>query len=68
MEVEFAEGEQIHTENSYKYDLSDIANLAAETGFTRGRTWLDSRNVSAVTCCWRFKNCSSAGASPPSQP
>ena len=42
MEVEFAEGEQIHTENSYKYDLSDIANLAAETGFTRGRTWLDS--------------------------
>jgi len=42
MKVDFAEGEQIHTENSYKYDLSDIANLAAETGFTRGRTWLDS--------------------------
>jgi L-histidine N-alpha-methyltransferase len=41
MEVEFAEGEQIHTENSYKYDLSDIAKLAAETGFTRARTWLD---------------------------
>jgi L-histidine Nalpha-methyltransferase len=43
MEVQFAEGEQIHTENSYKYDLSDIANLASETGFTRGRTWLDSQ-------------------------
>ncbi len=42
MTVDFAEGEQIHTENSHKYDLSDIANLAAETGFTRGRTWLDS--------------------------
>lgn len=42
MEVHFGEGEQIHTENSYKYDLADIANLAAETGFTRGRTWLDS--------------------------
>ena len=41
MEVEFAQGEQIHTENSYKYDLSDIAKLAAETGFTRARTWLD---------------------------
>lgn len=41
MEVQFGEGEQIHTENSYKYDLSDIANLAAETGFTRARTWLD---------------------------
>lgn len=41
-EVEFHPGEQIHTENSYKYALSDIARLAAETGFTRGRTWLDS--------------------------
>ncbi len=43
MEVQFGEGEQIHTENSYKYDLSDIASLAAETGFTRARTWLDSQ-------------------------
>lgn len=41
MEVQFGEGEQIHTENSYKYDLSDIAELAAETGFTPARTWLD---------------------------
>jgi dimethylhistidine N-methyltransferase len=41
MEVQFAAGEQIHTENSYKYDLSDIAKLAGETGFTRARTWLD---------------------------
>ena len=43
MEVQFAEGEQIHTENSYKYDLNDIARLAAETGFVHGRTWLDSQ-------------------------
>lgn len=42
MEVAFGAGEQIHTENSYKYALSDIASLAAETGFTHGRTWLDS--------------------------
>lgn len=41
MEVSFAEGEQIHTENSYKYDLSDIAKLATDTGFTRARSWLD---------------------------
>jgi L-histidine Nalpha-methyltransferase len=44
MVVEFGEGEQIHTENSYKYDLSDIARLAAETGFTRAHTWLDKKN------------------------
>jgi L-histidine N-alpha-methyltransferase len=41
MEVHFGAGEQIHTENSYKYDLSDITRLASETGFTRARTWLD---------------------------
>jgi dimethylhistidine N-methyltransferase len=43
MEVQFGEGEQVHTENSYKYDLSDIAKLASETGFTSGHTWLDSQ-------------------------
>ena len=43
MEIEFAAGEQIHTENSYKYALSDIARLAEETGFARGRTWLDNK-------------------------
>ena len=38
----FEEGERIHTENSYKYDLSGIAQLATETGFTCARTWLDA--------------------------
>lgn len=41
MEVQFRAGERIHTENSYKYDFSGIAHLAAETGFTCTRTWLD---------------------------
>jgi len=41
MEVQFRNGKLIHTENSYKYDLSDIAKLAGETGFTRAHTWLD---------------------------
>lgn len=43
MEVQFGEGEQIHTENSYKYDLENIGQLAAQTGFTRAHTWLDSQ-------------------------
>lgn len=43
VEAKFGEGEQIHTENSYKYDLDDIARLAAETSFTRAHTWLDSQ-------------------------
>lgn len=41
MEVKFHEGEQIHTENSYKYDRNDIARLASATGFVHERTWLD---------------------------
>ena len=41
--VRFAEGERVHTENSYKYDLEDLSSLAADAGFERTRTWLDRR-------------------------
>ncbi|MBD0324842.1 MAG: L-histidine N(alpha)-methyltransferase [Pyrinomonadaceae bacterium] len=43
MEINFTEGERIHTENSYKYDLDGLSQLAADTGFRRTRTWLDER-------------------------
>lgn len=39
--VEFKTGERIHTENSYKYDLKELDQLAAATGFARERTWFD---------------------------
>lgn len=42
LEIHFEEGERIHTENSYKYDMADLSRLAAETGFAFSRTWLDS--------------------------
>lgn len=42
IEVPFAEGETIHTESSYKFDLEQIAALAAGTGFELWRTWTDS--------------------------
>ncbi|HEY0078895.1 MAG TPA: L-histidine N(alpha)-methyltransferase [Pyrinomonadaceae bacterium] len=41
LRISFADGERIHTENSYKYDLPELARLASETGFTLARTWLD---------------------------
>ena len=41
--VEFAEGELIHTENSYKYDKAGIEKLAAAVDFKLSRTWLDSQ-------------------------
>jgi uncharacterized SAM-dependent methyltransferase len=43
LEIEFAAGELIHTENSYKYDMNGIRGLAAQTGFELSRTWLDSQ-------------------------
>ena len=43
LEVDFVEGELIHTENSYKYDQSGIEALAAVSGFRRSRTWVDSQ-------------------------
>lgn len=42
LELQFDEGERIHTENSYKYDTADLEKLAAETGFNIKRTWFDS--------------------------
>jgi uncharacterized SAM-dependent methyltransferase len=41
LSVNFAEGERVHTENSYKYDLAGLAALASATGFRLARTWLD---------------------------
>jgi L-histidine Nalpha-methyltransferase len=41
MKIHFHEGERIHTENSYKYDLEGLSRLAQATGYRRARTWLD---------------------------
>jgi len=43
LEIPFAEGERIHTENSHKYDLEGLSLLANATGYTRAKTWLDDR-------------------------
>jgi L-histidine Nalpha-methyltransferase len=42
IEISFQEGETIHTESSYKFDLDQVAALARETGFELRRTWTDS--------------------------
>lgn len=43
LDIRFEEGERIHTENSYKYDLDGLSQMAAQTGFTRAHTWLDEQ-------------------------
>ena len=39
--VPFAEGEAVHTENSYKYSFAEVKTLAAAAGLRLERQWLD---------------------------
>lgn len=40
-EFSFADGETIHTENSFKYSVGGFRRLAASAGFVPVRTWVD---------------------------
>ncbi len=41
-------GETIHTENSYKYDLEEFAELAATAGFARRAAFMDDERLFSV--------------------
>lgn len=43
LEVTFAAGETIHTENSYKYALEDVDALASAAGFRVEQRWTDAQ-------------------------
>jgi dimethylhistidine N-methyltransferase len=44
----FRAGENVHTENSYKYSLSEFRDLAAATGYLPVAVWCDSRALFSV--------------------
>jgi dimethylhistidine N-methyltransferase len=48
LEAEFAAGETIHTENSYKYHPGQAEALLEATGFAPVSTWTDARGWLAV--------------------
>ena len=48
LEVEFAAGESIHTENSYKYRPGQAEALLAEAGFAPAARWTDKNGWFAV--------------------
>jgi L-histidine Nalpha-methyltransferase len=48
MDVEFAKGETIHTENSYKYTLPQVRKMAEVSGFVHERVWCDDRRWFAL--------------------
>jgi len=42
---EFEKGESIHTENSYKYTVSDFQECAAKVGFSPVKVWTDPNEL-----------------------
>ncbi|HXB62837.1 MAG TPA: L-histidine N(alpha)-methyltransferase [Acidobacteriaceae bacterium] len=48
LELNFAAGETIHTENSYKFTQRSIAWLLKQSGFTLGQQWTDEKDWFAV--------------------
>ena len=48
LRVKFANGERIHTENSYKYTLEMVENMLEPARFTLTRTWFDKRRWFAL--------------------
>lgn len=44
----FAEGETIHTENSYKYTVEEFQALAGKAGFQPVAVWRDAENLVSV--------------------
>lgn len=49
--ADFAAGETIFTESSYKYELPDVESLALAAGFRRERQWIDGDARFALTLC-----------------
>lgn len=47
-DLEFAPGETIHTECSYKYSLADFTKLAASAGLAIRHTWMDAERLFSV--------------------
>jgi L-histidine Nalpha-methyltransferase len=45
---DFAAGETIHTENSYKYSIEGFRELAAKAGFKGAKVWTDRRGLFAL--------------------
>ncbi|MDM0113107.1 L-histidine N(alpha)-methyltransferase [Variovorax sp. J22R133] len=46
--ISFAEGETIHTENSYKFTVDGLRTLAARAGFGIGPVWTDPERLFSV--------------------
>jgi L-histidine N-alpha-methyltransferase len=48
LRVKLANGERIHTENSYKYTLASVREMLKASGFTLEKSWLDPKKWFAL--------------------
>lgn len=46
--LRFADGESVHTENSYKYTVEEFRKLALTAGFRVGSHWLDDAKLFSI--------------------
>ena len=46
--IVFADGENIHTENSYKYTMASVDRMLAGSGFSLNQTWFDRKKWFAL--------------------
>lgn len=48
LHIKFAEGESIHTENSYKYTIEEFHTLADKAGFSPIKVWTDEQSLFSI--------------------
>lgn len=48
LEFHFLKDERVHTENSYKYSLDEVTDLAAGAGFAVEKSWVDDNQLFGV--------------------
>lgn len=47
-DFDFADGERIHTENSYKYAVEEFEQLARDAGFSPLKVWIDENRLFSI--------------------
>jgi len=45
---QFVDGEKMHTENSHKYTVEEVLEMARGAGFAKAKTWLDEEELFGV--------------------
>lgn len=48
--IDFAAGESVHTENSYKYSVEEFQSLAEDSGYIAQKVWTDKQDLFSVHC------------------